>query len=63
MKQADEITLKAFLIAVEQLDEPLSEAEQIQLQAIAENVDRNLGQLDAIAGNNPKLDELLLLLN
>lgn len=58
MKQADEITLKAFLIALEQLDEPLSESEQTQLQEIAENIDNNLGRLDAIAENNHKLDEL-----
>jgi hypothetical protein len=58
MKQTDEITLKAFLIALEQLDEPLPEAVQAQLQEIAENIDNNLGKLDAIAENNPKLDRL-----
>jgi hypothetical protein len=58
MKQADEITLKAFLIALEQLEEPLPEAEQTELKEIAENINNNLGKLDAIAENNPKLDKL-----
>jgi len=58
MKQTDEITLKAFLIALEQLEEPLPEAEQTELKEIAENINNNLGKLDAIAENNPKLDKL-----
>ena len=58
MRQADEITLKAFLIALEQLEEPLSEAEQTELKEIADNIDNNLEKLDAIAKNNPKLDKL-----
>jgi hypothetical protein len=58
MKEADEITLKAFLIALEQLDEPLPEVVQTELKEIAENIELNLGKLDLIAENNPKLDEL-----
>lgn len=58
MKQADEITLKAFLIALEQLETPLAEAEQTQLQEIAGNIENHLGKLDAIAHDNPKINEL-----
>jgi hypothetical protein len=58
MKETDEIILKAFLIALEQLDEPLPEAVQTELKEIAENIDLNLGKLDAISENNPKLNEL-----
>lgn len=58
MKETDEITLKAFLIALEQLDEPLPETVQTELKEIAENIDLNLEKLDAIASNNPKLEEL-----
>ncbi len=58
MQQADEITLKAFLIALEQSEAPLGEAEQRQLQEIAGSIENHLGLLDAIAQNNPKLDEL-----
>lgn len=57
MQQADEITLKAFLIALEQSEVPLAETEQKQLQEIAGSIENHLGLLDAIAQNNPKLDE------
>lgn len=58
MKQADEITLKAFLIALERLEAPLLEAEQKQLEKIAENITELLEDLNAIAQNNRRLNEL-----
>lgn len=58
MKQADEITLKAFLIALERLEAPLLEAEQKQLEKIAENITDLLGDLNVIAQNNRRLNEL-----
>ncbi|WP_200892564.1 hypothetical protein [Aliterella atlantica] len=58
MKQADEITLKAFLIALEQLEAPLLEAEQKQLEKIAENITDLLEDLNAIAQNNRRLNQL-----
>ena len=56
MKKADEITLKAFLVAVEELDQTLSKAELNRLHLAGENINANLGMLDAIAENNPQLD-------
>ena len=56
MKQADEITLKAFLIAVEDTNQALPETEFIKLQAIVDNIEDNLGKLDTIVENNPELD-------
>lgn len=56
MKQADEITLKAFLIAVEETYQTLPETELIKLQAIADNIEDNLGKLDTIVESNPELD-------
>lgn len=58
MKQADEITIKAFLIALEQLETPLPEAKQIQLLEIAEDIDDRLENLEAIAQSQLKLSEL-----
>jgi len=58
MKQADEITLKAFLIALERLESPLLAAEQKQLEKIAENITDLLEDLNAIALNNRRLNEL-----
>jgi hypothetical protein len=55
MNNIDEITLKAFLIAlIQQLDEPLPGAVQTELKEIAKNIDLNLGKLDAIARENLK---------
>lgn len=58
MKQADEITIKAFLIALEQLETPLPEAKQTQLLEIAEDIDNHLEKLEAIAQSQLKLSEL-----
>lgn len=58
MKRADEITIKAFLIALEQLDTPLQEAKQTQLLEIAEDIDNQLEKLEAIAQSQLKLSEL-----
>ena len=58
MKETEAITLKAFLIALTQLDTPLPETQQTRLQEIAENVVANLGKLDAIAQSYPPLDKL-----
>lgn len=58
MKQADEITIKAFLIALEQLETPLPEAKQTQLLEIAEDIDNHLETLEAIAQSQLKLSEL-----
>lgn len=58
MKQADEITIKAFLIALEQLETPLPEAKQMQLLEIAEDIDDRLEKLEAIAQSQLKLSEL-----
>jgi len=52
------ITLKAFLIALTQLDAPLPKQQQTRLQEIAENVVENLGKLDAIAESYPQLETL-----
>jgi hypothetical protein len=58
MKQADEITIKAFLIALEQLETPLPEAKQTQLLKIAEDIENHLEKLEAIAQSQLKLSEL-----
>lgn len=58
MKQADEITIKAFLIALEQLETPLPEAKQMQLLEIAESIDDRLEKLEEIAQSQLKLSEL-----
>ena len=58
MKKADEITLKAFLVAVEELDKTLSEAELNCLHLVGNNINANLGMLDVIAEQNPQLDRV-----
>jgi hypothetical protein len=58
MKELDIITLKSFLIALEQLGEPLPEPQYSQLQTIADNLPENLATLDKIAESYPPLDEI-----
>lgn len=58
MKETDEITLKAFLIALERLEAPLLDAEQKQLEKIAEDITDLIEELKAIAQNNRRLNEL-----
>lgn len=58
MRQADEITIKAFLIALDQLETPLPEAKQKQLLEIAEDIDNHLETLEAIAQSQLKLSKL-----
>lgn len=58
MKQADEITIKAFLIALEQIETPLPEAKQTQLLEIAEDIDNHLEKLEAIAQSQLELSEI-----
>jgi hypothetical protein len=60
MKENDICTLKAFLIALTQLDAPLPKQQQTRLQEIAENVVANLGKLDAIIESYPPLNKLYL---
>ncbi|MBL1203581.1 MAG: hypothetical protein FWK04_32060 [Nostoc sp. GBBB01] len=61
MKPNDIITLTAFLSALTQLDEPLPNNIQVQLneisKALIDNPD-NIGNLDAIAESYPFLDKI-----
>ncbi len=58
MKETDKITIRAFLIALSELDSPLPKEQQTRLQEIAENVAANLGKLDGIIESYPPLDAL-----
>jgi hypothetical protein len=51
----DTITLDAFLLALGQLDEPLPDDIQTQLQAIGQDLPNLVGHLDALAMDYPPL--------
>lgn len=58
MNPTDTITLTAFLVALTQLDSPLPDGVQTQLNNLdTDNLASNIGKLNAIAETYPELDE------
>lgn len=58
MNPTDTITLTAFLVALTQLDSPLPDEVQTQLNNLdTDNLASNIGKLNAIAETYPELDE------
>lgn len=58
MNSLDTITLTSFLVALAQLDSPLSQAQQMRLKLIGSQLQSKIDELDILTESEPILEEL-----